>query len=480
MKIEITSKFLKEISPIFIVKENKNLSDHPFFNYLVPEDQRRLKLFEKEIKSEGDFVHPFFLSNRRKALIIGVKNSNLRKMALTARAVVYFAKKERISEFIIHLNDFEEIKPEVLSHQLEIANFEFVKYKEKPKKGWFFVRRVFILTQKINSELKEKIKIGQIIGQETNEARILINTPGGEMTPKTLALSALKVGRKNGIKVKILTEKEIKKLKMGGLLGVSQGSNQKPRFIIMEYFKGKKDEKPIILVGKGITFDTGGLNLKPENYMQEMHMDMSGGAVVIHTLVALARLKVKKNLVGLVPVAENMPSGSSYRPGDILKTMNGKTIEVLNTDAEGRIILADALEYAKKYQPRLVIDVATLTGASMIALGQRFNALFTPDSNLSRIFQEIGEQVFDLVWPLPLSEEYEEEIKGTFGDVANLGKSRYGGAIIGAVFLWQFIKGYPWVHLDIAPKMSAIEGDYLAKGATGYPIALLTHFILGY
>jgi len=268
---------------------------------------------------------------------------------------------------------------------------------------------------------------------------------------------------------------------MGGILGVSQGSTEEPRFIILEYRGGGK-EKPIVLVGKGVTFDTGGLNLKPSNGILEMHMDMSGGAAVIHALALAAKLKIRKNIIGLVPAAENMVSGSSYRPGDILRSMSGKTIEVTNTDAEGRVIVADALTYAERYHPRLVVDVATLTGSSMSALGQYASALFTRDEKLEKFLRGAGEESGDYVWPLPLWDEYEENVKGTFGDVANAQKpGSYGGAINGAMFLYQFVKdpstssgqAYPWVHLDIAPRMTAVEGEFLAKGAAGAPVRLL-------
>jgi leucyl aminopeptidase len=193
----------------------------------------------------------------------------------------------------------------------------------------------------------------------------------------------------------------------------------------MEYQGGKKNEAPMVFVGKGVTFDTGGINLKPSDAILGMNMDMSGGAAVIHMLSLAARLGVKKNLVALVPAVENMPSGSSYRPGDVLRSMSGKTIEVLNTDAEGRIILADALHYAKRYAPRLVIDVATLTGASLVALGERALAIFTRDQALETKLRELGEMSGDYVWPLPLWEEYDEEVKGTFGDVANIGRTKW-------------------------------------------------------
>jgi len=210
----------------------------------------------------------------------------------------------------------------------------------------------------------------------------------------------------------------------------------------------------VVLVGKGVTFDTGGINLKPSDFILGMNMDMSGGAAVIHALVAAARLKLKKNIVVLVPAVENMMSGASYRPGDIIRSMSGKTIEVLNTDAEGRIILADALHYAKRFTPSLVVDVATLTGAAMAALGERATALFTEDEHLELQLRHLGEKSGDHVWPLPLWDEYDDEIKGTFGDVANLGR-----------------------NLDIAPRMTTLSDEFLSKGSAGAPVRLLVKIL---
>jgi leucyl aminopeptidase len=221
-----------------------------------------------------------------------------------------------------------------------------------------------------------------------------------------------------------------------------------------------------VLVGKGVTFDTGGLNVKPGNAMYEMHMDMSGGAAVIHGVAAIARLKIPLHVVGLVPAVENMPSGSSYHPGDVLRTITGKTIEVLNTDAEGRVILADALGYAARLKPRLVVDIATLTGAAIGALGDRVNALFTEDEERERAFRDLGEASGDYLWPLPMWDEYFEDVKGTFADVANIGKPGKAGATAGAIFLKQFTS-YPWVHIDMAPTMTTNDQDNLAKGAKG-------------
>jgi len=244
----------------------------------------------------------------------------------------------------------------------------------------------------------------------------------------------------------------------------------------------KKGEKPIVLVGKGVTFDSGGINLKPSNAMAGMNMDMSGGAAVIHTLALIAKMKLKKNVVGLIPAVENMISGKSYRTGDVIHSMSGKTIEILNTDAEGRVILADALTYSQKYKPEVVVDVATLTSSSMSALGEKASALLTKDDNLAEIFQKTGEKTGEYLWRLPLWDEYEEDIKGSLGDLTNLNnkKSPYGDVIYSSVFLYQFIKDFKWVHLDIAPRMVSIAGENLAVGALGTPVRLLYKFIEEY
>ena len=436
----------------------------------------------KILITNKDETEVLVMSDFSKIISLGIgkkEKFNRRKLILAARKIICLSKSNKIKKIAVDFNDFPLLRPgiknkeiaEILAINFEMANFEFVKYKSRPKEGFNFIEEIQIINGN-NEEIKSGFRKGQIIGEEINGCRSLANTPGGEMTPTVLANEAKKVAGKYGVKVKVFNKKEIEKLKMGGVSGVSKGSSEEPKFIVMEYLKGGK-EKPIVLVGKGVTFDSGGLNLKPSDSMLEMHMDMSGGAAVIHALSLAGRLKLKKNIIGLVPAVENMPSGESYRPGDILKTMSGKTIEVLNTDAEGRVILSDALTYAKKYNPRLVVDVATLTGAAMSALGLRASALFTKDEKLEKLFRELGEESGDYVWPLPLWEEYEEDIKGTFGDIINTGKTRYGGAILGAIFLYQFAKDYPWVHIDIAPRMTSIEGEYLSKGAIGTPVRLL-------
>ena len=412
---------------------------------------------------------------------------NRRTLQMCVRKAVVKGKEHKISHIMLSFDDLLERctdvslndAAELLVTNMFLASFEFRKYKTSNNEHGIKLVTIF---SKSPASIKGAVSRAIVVGEEVNKCRTLANTPGGEMTPILLAKAAQKAFLGAQVRVALLRKAHIKSLKMGGILGVAQGSKEPPIFIVLEY-KGarNKKEQPVLLIGKGVTFDTGGLNLKPSNAINDMHLDMSGGAAVIHTISACARLGIKKNIVGLVPAVENMPSGSSYRPGDILRSMSGKTIEVLNTDAEGRIILADALTYAARFKPAIVIDVATLTGAAMSALGQRASAIFTKNKKLSDDFVACGEETGDYVWPLPLWDEYREEIKGTFGDIANIGKTSYGGAITGAIFLYEFAKGFPeWVHIDMAPRMTAIPDEYLSKGAIGVPVRLLVRFIERY
>lgn len=360
-----------------------------------------------------------------------------------------------------------------------LANYEFSRYKTLKKDKPVLE---LVLVGSFTGSEKSALNRGIVVGTCVNDARDLANTPGGDMTPRSLADDARRLARGTSIAVRILEEREIKKLKMGALLGVSKGSKEEPRFIIMEYWGAGKSARgdakhPIVLVGKGVTFDTGGVNLKPSDGILDMHLDMSGGAVVIASLVAIAKLGLKKNIIGLIPAAENMVSGESYRPGDVLTTLSGKTVDVLNTDAEGRLILADALTYAERYTPRLVVDVATLTGAALAAVGVHASIIMTKDEKLESLLRALGEASGDYVWPLPLWDEYKQYTKGVHGDISNIPSSgsKFGGAINGGMFLSHFTGTYPWVHIDMAPRMTSVSSDHLAKGATGEPVRLLVH-----
>jgi leucyl aminopeptidase len=410
---------------------------------------------------------------------------NLRKLFLLVRKMIILAKGVKAEKIAFNFNDFkfksikikDEELGEIIGSQLDFANYEFLEYKTPTEEGFANVKETII--SGTNKKIENAILKGKIIAEEVNKTRSLANTPGGDMTPQILARKAQKAVKGLPVKITVLGEKEMEKQNMRAILSVGHGSDEESKFIIMEYAGGKKTDKPIVLVGKGVTFDTGGINLKPSTSLAGMNMDMSGGAAVIHTIALVAKMKLKKNIIGLIPSVENMPSGKSYRPGDVIRSMSGKTIEVLNTDAEGRIILADALTYSQKYKPEMVIDIATLTGAACVALGDRMSAIFTEDDKLAKDFEEAGKKTGDYVWRLPLWEEYENEIKGALGDWTNVrnNDSRYGGAIYAAVFLHQFIKGHKWVHLDIAPTMTSIPGENLAVGALGTPVRLLYKFI---
>lgn len=416
------------------------------------------------------------------------KEMTNRRFIILCRSIVNATKANKAKKIAIEMSrsPFPKLNtlplPELgslMAQNFEMANFEFRTFKTKPKEGWSEVEEILIcgVTPK---GMQAGYKRGLIIGQEVNACRELANTPGGDMTPKGLAKAAKSAVTGLPVTVQVLGRAEMKKLGMGAILGVAKGSSEEPTFTVMEYKGGTG--KPIVLAGKGITFDSGGLNLKPSNSIYEMHMDMSGAAAVIHTVALAARLKVKKRVIGLIPSAENMPGNNAVRPGDVLRSMSGKTIEVLNTDAEGRLILADALTYAKRFKPSVVIDAATLTGAALSALGLYASGVLTRDDGLARTLEELGEASGDYVWRLPLWDEYEDAIRGTFADLSNIGtgaSGRYGGATEGGIFLWQFAKELecPWAHIDIAPRMTAAPGDELAKGAAGAPVRLLLSFI---
>ncbi len=485
MEIKLAEKIKKEKQDLVIACFDKeSLKNHKFFSELSNTDKKYVLDFlnQEKIPFEKIFKTIFLPERNANILIAALQNKkswSAKNADLAIRKIVQTFKDSRANDAAIYIEDFavsglsyQEILCRAVQNIL-MANFVFNNYKETPKDGWPEIGTLNIIVSKIDTDTKKAFETGLIIGKETNNCRALSNIPGGDMTPRLLAETALRESKNEKIKVKILNEKKMTKLNMGGIIGVGRGSKEKPKFIIMEYLNGKKSEKPIVFVGKGVTFDSGGINLKPDSALEGMHMDMSGGAAVLYAIIAIAKLKLNINAVGLIPAVENMPSGESLRPGDILKTITGKTIEVVDTDAEGRIILADALGYAKRYNPKLIADIATLTGAAMSALGQRFTAVFTTAKDLETFSREVGEISGDEVWPLPLSDDYNEDIKGTFGDVVNVGKTRYGGAITGAIFLKQFINDYPWIHLDIAPTMTTIESQNLAKGASGVGVKFL-------
>jgi leucyl aminopeptidase len=323
--------------------------------------------------------------------------------------------------------------------------------------------------------LQAALARGAAIGQGVTLARECANRPGNHCTPTFLAEEARRLGRTFGLKVQVLERKDVEKLGMGAFLAVAQGSAQPLKFIVAQWQGAGRRQAPIVLVGKGITFDTGGISLKPAAEMDEMKFDMGGAASVLGTLRALAELKAQVNVVGLIAATENMPGGRAVKPGDVVTSMSGQTIEILNTDAEGRLILCDALTYAQRFKPAAVVDIATLTGACVIALGHQRSGLFSPDDALAEELLQAGDAALDPCWRMPVDDEYDEALKSSFADMGNVGP-RAGGAITAAMFLKRFAGAYRWAHLDIA---GTAWKSGPAKGATGRPVPLLTHFILG-
>ncbi|GAM11220.1 putative cytosol aminopeptidase [Geobacter sp. OR-1] len=361
-----------------------------------------------------------------------------------------------------------------------LGSYRFDVYRTEPKE------RACLAELNLAAETKREAKAmalasseSRIICDAVRMARDLVSHPGNHATPAFLAEQALAIAARQGFACHVLDAKEIENLGMNGLLFVGKGSAQPPRFIIMEYHGRRQDGKPVVIVGKGITFDSGGISLKPREGMERMKDDMSGAAAVFGVMKAAAALKIPVNLVGLVPAAENMPDGGAYKPGDVVRTMSGKTVEINNTDAEGRMVLCDALHYAQRYRPSALIDLATLTGACLVALGTEASGLMGNDDGLKRALKKAGEATGERVWELPLWDEYGEAMKSDIADLKNAG-GPHAGTVTAAWFLRQFVGKAKWAHLDIAGTAWEEKGrNYLPKGATGVGVRLLVDYLRG-
>jgi leucyl aminopeptidase len=356
------------------------------------------------------------------------------------------------------------------------ALYRFDRLKSKSSETRRPLKRVIFAVSR-----RGELKYGEIglarglaISHGINFAKDLGNTPSNICTPEYLANKAQKVAKAHGFDCEILDYAACDKLGMGSFLSVGKGSDKPPRFIVLKHDGGTKGSKPVVLVGKAVTFDAGGISLKPPAEMDEMNYDMSGGGSVIGAFHAIGELKLPLNVIGLIPACENMPSATANKPGDIVTSMSGKTIEILNTDAEGRLILCDALTYAERFEPDAVIDLATLTGACVIALGAHPSALFSNHDPLAREIEHAADHAWDRVWRMPLWDDYQDQLKSSLADMANIG-GRPAGSITAACFLSRFAKKYHWAHLDIAG--TAWKGGR-TKGSTGRPVSLLVHFLL--
>jgi len=403
----------------------------------------------------------------------------LRKAAGVTAKALQANNYKKIATDLVEVNvagSSDEDIVTAVSEAIVMGCYRFTKYKTVDKEKINFLQEVVLVRGSVK-KLEEAVKKGEILGNGSNLVKDLVGMPAMDLRPKDLANIAKDVGKLKNVSVKVYDLKGIKKLGLEALQAVNYGSAHEPRFIIMEY-KGSS-EKPIALVGKGITFDSGGINIKPARYMEEMKMDMGGAAVVIGTIKTLAELKAKVHVYGVIASTENMTGGNAYKPGDVIRAYNKKTIEILNTDAEGRVVLSDALSYTEaKLKPKAIIDFATLTGAVMVALG-RDAAGVIGDQEMIKKLKKSGDRVYERVWELPFYDEYKEYVKSEIADVKNLGgPNGDAGAITAAAFLATFIDKTPWVHVDIAGT-AWLDKDrgYVPKGPSGYGVRLMVEFL---
>jgi len=365
------------------------------------------------------------------------------------------------------------IRQAVLGMHEALYRFDQLKTQKKPPAPALAALTLAVPNARLEAQARKSLEEAIHTAEGANLARTLGNLPSNLCTPSYLAQEAGKLARRFKLKLDVLERRDMEKLGMGALLSVTRGSRQPPKLIVLRY-AGAKGTKPVVLVGKGITFDTGGISLKPAGEMDEMKYDMSGAASVLGSLRALAGMKAPLNAIGVIPACENMPGGAASKPGDVVRTLSGQTVEILNTDAEGRLILCDALAYAERLQPDVVVDVATLTGACVIALGHVASGLFANDQKLADQLIAAGDDAWDRVWQMPLWEDYQEQLRSNFADMANIG-GRPAGSITAACFLARFTKKLRWAHLDIAGTAWRGGRD---KGSTGRPVALLVRFAL--
>jgi leucyl aminopeptidase len=434
---------------------------------------------------QGDVVyihHAGRIAARRLALIGGgnIKNFGPDAMAKCAGTAARFLRTKGAHTFAFMLRPELALKSgaQAAVEGVLVGLYEPDTYKTREKEERQIDRLILIADSGSENELEAGIKDGQVMGDAVNLARELANEPSSDLTPSELAARAEKKAKEVGLEIDVLDEARISELGMGAFLGVSRGSEEPPKLVVLTYTpKDPANQEVIAVVGKGITFDSGGISIKPADGMDRMKYDMSGAADTLGIMYALAHRKPRVKVIGLMPTCENMPSGRAYKPGDVLHAMNGKTIEIVNTDAEGRLILADAISYARKLGATRIIDMATLTGACQVALGMVNTGLLANDQKFADDIRESGREVGEKLWQLPMDVEYRELIRSDIADMKNSG-GRYGGAITAAFLLNEFAEDTPWVHLDIAG--TAWDSDrkpYMAKGPTGACVRTIVNYI---
>jgi leucyl aminopeptidase len=474
----------------------------PYFED-VKELQGMVKLLDeetggmiKEIISAGDFegkmnqvsvLYTRGLIPAKRIVLAGVGKKTvftmekLRSVFATAAKHVRSLKLKEFSTSLDFIGSNESIEHTVQAvvEGVVLGLYQYTNYKTVDKDEKRDLKEFAIVEERedVCNTIRSAAESAEIITKAVFFARDMVSSPANEMTPTAMAGEARKIAARKNVTLRVLDERKLKKIGMNALLGVARGSAEPARFIVLEYSGSTKTDHPVVLVGKGLTFDSGGISIKPAEKMDEMKTDMAGGAAVMGAVMAAADLRLPVNIVGLIPATENLPGGRAYKPGDILKSLSGKTIEIISTDAEGRLILADALTYAERFKPAAIIDLATLTGACIIALGDLAIGMFGTDKELKNKLRNAAEKTGERVWELPLWEDYHELIKSDVADYKNSG-GRAGGAITAAAFLSKFIGKSPWVHLDIAgPSWLTKDRSYIPKGSTGIGVRLLVQFL---
>lgn len=454
-----------------------------------------LNKFNEEISIAGkeiiSNIHKFGLFNElhtfaklpaRKILFAGLGNKNefnTEKSRIISGKIIQYAKEFKIKELSLITCNFSKDIIESFVEGIILSSYSFEKFKTSKNNN--AIDKISILIESNSKESQKIINETSVICESVNLGREISNLPPNECSPEYLAKIALDL-KNQGIKSKVISLDSMKDIGLNGIVSVGGGSINTPKLIVLKYEGTKKEENPILLVGKAVTFDSGGISIKPSEKMEEMKFDKCGGVNVIAIMKSLSSLKIKHNVIGIVPAVENMPSNSSYRPSDIIKMYNGKSVEVINTDAEGRLILADALAFGiKQYRPKLIIDMATLTGACIIALGSNIAGIIGNDEKLIKKILDISKVTDEKMWELPLLDDHHEQIKSKNADIKNTG-GRAAGAITAAAFLSNFVENTPWVHLDIAGTAWNQEGSlsksYNPPGATGFGIRTIIKFIM--
>lgn len=442
----------------------------------------------KDFKAEDGEKKLFYINANIKYLaLLGLgkeEKFSLNKLMENIASLSRKIRGSNIKSFTLCLDSFknkhydDNACLEKIAQSIILSLYQFNSFKTKDLDKMKFIDTATIIVDSTNINESKKIVNESVIYAETvNKTRDLVNTPPNIASPIYVADYAMNIAKKNNLKFTVLDEKQIEKLGMGCFMAVAKGSANKPRIVILEY-NGNGSEKPIVLVGKGVTFDSGGLDVKPQAFMLTMKDDKAGACSIISILEACAKLKLKMNVVGIAALAENMISGNSYRPDDVLKSYSGITVEVTNTDAEGRLVLADTLSYSLKYKPKAVIDLASLTGASIIALGYFASPVLGNNPELIGKIKSASEKSLEKVWQFPLWEEYEDIIKSDIADIKHVHEGIDAGVIVGAIFLKNFVGNTPWLHIDIGNTVWAkSERGCTAKGATGFGVLLLLNLL---